>query len=143
MLPGKWELDSYLVDLTLGKVTNVTGIERVSHYNGGLFFMPGGKRLVSGSDDGSAIVWNVDGTGDLIKVGNRLFAAGQDRIAGITLPAAGKKPLAYTVYLTFFGGTGAVRAYARLENPNKAIGSKCPLSRFLMRNSGYSFCSVS
>lgn len=45
MLPGKWQLDSHLVDLTSGKVTNVTGVERVSHYNGGLFFMPDGKHL--------------------------------------------------------------------------------------------------
>jgi Tol biopolymer transport system component len=45
MLPGKWQLDSHLVDLTSGKVTNVTGVERVSHYNGGLFFMPEGKHL--------------------------------------------------------------------------------------------------
>ena len=45
MLPGKWRLDSYLVDLKTGKAANVTGVERVSHYNGGLFFMPDGKRL--------------------------------------------------------------------------------------------------
>jgi Tol biopolymer transport system component len=45
MLPGKWQLDSHLVDLTRGKVTNVTGVQRVSHYNGGLFFMPNGKHL--------------------------------------------------------------------------------------------------
>lgn len=45
MLPGKWQLDSYLVDLTSRKITNVTGVERVSHYNGGLFFMPRGKHL--------------------------------------------------------------------------------------------------
>jgi hypothetical protein len=43
--PGKWQLDSYLVDLTSGKVTNVTSVERVSHYNGGLFFMPDGRHL--------------------------------------------------------------------------------------------------
>jgi Tol biopolymer transport system component len=45
MLRGKWQLDTYLVDLTSGKVTNVIGVERVSHYNGGLFFMPDGKHL--------------------------------------------------------------------------------------------------
>ena len=45
MLPGKWQLDSSLVDLATGKAVNVTVIERVSHYNGGLFFMPDGKHL--------------------------------------------------------------------------------------------------
>ena len=45
MEPGKWSLDSCLVDLATGKVANVTGVERVSHYNGGLFFMPDGGRL--------------------------------------------------------------------------------------------------
>lgn len=45
MEPGKWSLDSCLVDMATGKVANVTGVERVSHYNGGLFFMPDGRRL--------------------------------------------------------------------------------------------------
>lgn len=42
---GRWKLDSYLFDLTSGKATNVTAVDRVSHYNGGLFFLPGGKGL--------------------------------------------------------------------------------------------------
>jgi len=41
MEPGKWELDSCLVDFASGKWTNLTAVERVSHYNGGLFFLPG------------------------------------------------------------------------------------------------------
>lgn len=40
MIPGAWLLDGYLVDLATGKATNLTAIERVSHYNGGLFFWP-------------------------------------------------------------------------------------------------------
>lgn len=36
-----WLLDSYLVDLTAGTAQNVTDVERVSFYNGGLFFWPG------------------------------------------------------------------------------------------------------
>jgi len=35
-----WLLDSYLVDLASGKATNVTAVERISFYNGGLFFWP-------------------------------------------------------------------------------------------------------
>lgn len=45
MEEGKWKLDACLVDLASGRVTNVTAVERVSHYNGGLFFLPAGKGL--------------------------------------------------------------------------------------------------
>jgi TolB protein len=40
---GKWKLDSCLLDLVTGKTPNVTAVERVSHYNGGLFYLPDGK----------------------------------------------------------------------------------------------------
>jgi TolB protein len=36
-----WLYDGYLLDLKSGKATNVTAVERVSHYNVGLAFMPG------------------------------------------------------------------------------------------------------
>ncbi|MDA1053105.1 MAG: hypothetical protein O3C40_21845 [Planctomycetota bacterium] len=36
-----WLLDTHLVDITSGKSRNVTGVDRVSFYNGGLFFWPG------------------------------------------------------------------------------------------------------
>lgn len=35
-----WKLDSYLYDLVARKAENVTAVERVSNYNGGLFFWP-------------------------------------------------------------------------------------------------------
>ena len=35
-----WLLDSYLVNLATGKAKNVTAVDRVSFYNGGLFFWP-------------------------------------------------------------------------------------------------------
>ena len=38
--PEGWLVDSYLVDLATGKAENVTGVERVSFYNSGLFFWP-------------------------------------------------------------------------------------------------------
>lgn len=38
--PGAWLVDSFLVDLATGSATNVTAVERVSSYNGGLFFWP-------------------------------------------------------------------------------------------------------
>ena len=43
MLPGEWSLDSCLIEMATGQVANVTSVERVSHYNGGLFFMPTGQ----------------------------------------------------------------------------------------------------
>lgn len=36
-----WSLDSFLVDLKSRTATNVTAVDRVSFYNGGLFFWPG------------------------------------------------------------------------------------------------------
>ncbi|OWK43348.1 TolB family protein [Fimbriiglobus ruber] len=45
MVEGSYKLDSYLLDLASGKAVNVTGVERVSHYNSGLFFRPEGKGL--------------------------------------------------------------------------------------------------
>jgi len=36
-----WLYDGYLFDLASGKATNVTGVERVSHYNVGLGYLPG------------------------------------------------------------------------------------------------------
>jgi Tol biopolymer transport system component len=36
-----WLYDGYLFDLRSGKATNVTGVERVSHYNVGVGYMPG------------------------------------------------------------------------------------------------------
>ncbi len=45
MSPGNWQLDSCLIDLQNGQVTNLTAVDRVSHYNGGLFFLPNGQGL--------------------------------------------------------------------------------------------------
>jgi len=45
MEPGRWLLDSCVLDPITGRSTNLTAIDRVSHYNGGLFFLPGGKAL--------------------------------------------------------------------------------------------------
>ena len=36
-----WLVDSFLVELATGRATNITAVERVSHYNSGLFYWPG------------------------------------------------------------------------------------------------------
>ena len=38
-----WLVDSCLLDMGSGRLTNLTAIDRVSIYNTGLFFLPGGK----------------------------------------------------------------------------------------------------
>ena len=45
MSPGNWQLDSCLVDLQDGQVTNVTAVKRVSNDNGGVFFLPNRRGL--------------------------------------------------------------------------------------------------
>lgn len=45
MDPDQWMLDACLVNLQSGQVKNLTAVDRVSHYNGGLFFLPDGKTL--------------------------------------------------------------------------------------------------
>jgi hypothetical protein len=40
MVSGAWLLDCYLIELATGQATNLTAVERVSHYNSGLFFWP-------------------------------------------------------------------------------------------------------
>ncbi|MBI2824490.1 MAG: PD40 domain-containing protein [Planctomycetia bacterium] len=39
--PDGWLYDVYLVDMAKGAATNVTGVDRVSFYNSGVFFWPG------------------------------------------------------------------------------------------------------
>lgn len=40
MTSGNWSNDMHLVDFSTGETFNVTGVDRVSHYNSGLFFWP-------------------------------------------------------------------------------------------------------
>ncbi len=101
---GKWKLDSCLLDLASGKVVNVTAVDRVSHYNGGLFFLPDGrglgftplikgvskpyimdldgrnKRDVSGKDAGFAYGYSASPDGKLIAYHEnyQLYASGVD-----------------------------------------------------------------
>jgi Tol biopolymer transport system component len=67
MVPGAWLLDCYLVEPDNGRATNLTAIERVSHYNTGLFHWPGNpgrlgfSPLINGQSRPYSM--NVDGTG--------------------------------------------------------------------------------
>jgi TolB protein len=76
-----WLLDSYLVDIESGKAENVTAIERVSFYNGGLFFWPNdpSKLGFTALIDGNSHPFRMDRDGrnkiDLTKA-SREFAYG-------------------------------------------------------------------
>ncbi|MBN1352804.1 PD40 domain-containing protein [candidate division KSB1 bacterium] len=67
MIPGAWMLDCYLVEMSTGKAMNLTAVERVSHYNSGLFFWPddpnrlGFQPLINGQS--RPFRMNRDGTG--------------------------------------------------------------------------------
>ena len=66
MDPGQWELDGCLINLETGKITNVTAVGRVSHYNAGVFFLPDGKHLGFTALIGGVskpFQMNLDGTG--------------------------------------------------------------------------------
>ena len=66
-IPGAFLLDSYLVDMATGLATNLTAVERISHYNGGMFFWPndpsrlGFEPLINGESRPYSM--NLDGTG--------------------------------------------------------------------------------
>ncbi len=68
-----WLYDMYLLDLAGGKATNVSAVERVSFYNGGLFYWPGDDTKFGGSAliDGNLHPFRMDRDGrnkhDLIK----------------------------------------------------------------------------
>ena len=64
MEPGKWLVDSCLVELATGRVQNVTAVGRVSHYNTGLFFLPNSHALgFTALIDGISKPYVMDGDG--------------------------------------------------------------------------------
>lgn len=58
-----WLFDMYLVDIQSGAATNLTAVERVSEYNSGLIFMPGGALGFTALIDGVShpFVMDMDG----------------------------------------------------------------------------------
>ncbi|MDA0834309.1 MAG: hypothetical protein O2955_05905 [Planctomycetota bacterium] len=47
MEPGKWSLDSYLLEIDSGMLTNVCAVDRVSHYNSVTYSVDGKKLLMT------------------------------------------------------------------------------------------------
>jgi Tol biopolymer transport system component len=58
-----WLFDNYLVDLKKGHAENLTGVERISSYNSGLFFVPGGKLGFTALIDGVSHPYVMDRDG--------------------------------------------------------------------------------
>ena len=61
----RWLYDSFLVDLENGRAENLTGVERVSFYNTGLFFWPGDRSKLGFQAliDGNSHPFQMDGDG--------------------------------------------------------------------------------
>ncbi|MCA9213393.1 MAG: PD40 domain-containing protein [Planctomycetales bacterium] len=64
MEPGKWRYDSWLINLAEDTLTNVTEVDRVSHYNAVSFTPDGTKLLMTSLVDGTSkpYTMNLDGT---------------------------------------------------------------------------------
>jgi Tol biopolymer transport system component len=80
-IPEGWKLDSFLYDLASHRAVNVTAVERVSFYNGGLFFWPndptrlGFTALIDGNSHPFSM--NRDGAGKIdLTQDSPLFAYG-------------------------------------------------------------------
>lgn len=63
--PEGWLYDSFLVDLATGEANNLTGVDRVSFYNTGLFFWPGdpGRLGFQALIDGNSHPFQMDRSG--------------------------------------------------------------------------------
>jgi TolB protein len=64
MEPGRWRYDSWLMDLASGKLTNVSEVDRVSHYNSVSFSADGKKLLMTSLVGGTSkpYLMELDGT---------------------------------------------------------------------------------
>jgi Tol biopolymer transport system component len=105
-----WLLDSYLVEVATGKAQNVTAVDRVSFYNGGLFFWSndGNKLGFTALVDGNSHPFRMDRDGrnkvDLTR-GSKEFAYGFSSSPDSKRIAYHKN---YRVYLADADGSNAV-----------------------------------
>ena len=106
-----WSLDSFLVDLKSRNALNVTAVDRVSFYNGGLFFWPNdpGKLGFTALIDGHSHPFRMDRDGR-----NKVdLTSGKSEFTyGFSSSPDGKRIAYhknYQVYLADADGTNAVR----------------------------------
>ena len=60
MEAGRWRYDGWLLDWVSGKLTDVTGVDRVSHYNSVYFSSDGKKLLMTSLADGTSKPYLMD-----------------------------------------------------------------------------------
>jgi Tol biopolymer transport system component len=105
-----WLVDGYLFDLASGKATNVTGVERVSHFNEGLSYMPrdATKLWFSATIDGKTRPYLMDLDG---KNKRELSKDYPNLVHGMSLSPDGKRGAyedpAYRLYLADADGSNA------------------------------------
>ncbi len=109
--PEGWSLDSYLVNLATSKTENVTAVERVSFYNGGLFFWPGdsSKLGFTALIDGNSHPFRMDLDG---RNKTDLTKASKEFSYGFTSSPDGKRIAyhkSYQVFLADADGANAVQ----------------------------------
>jgi Tol biopolymer transport system component len=131
-----WLLDSCLLDLGSGKLTNVTAVERVSSYNSGLFFWPGNPRKLGFQAliDGVSVPYSMDLDGRNKK---NLSNGPAGFTYGFVSSPDGKRIAyhkSYVVYLADADGSNA-RAVAT-GNPFNFVPRWSPDGRWLLFLSG-------
>lgn len=105
-----WQLDTHLVNITSGNAHNVTGVDRVSFYNGGLFFWPGDESKLGFTAliDGNSHPFRMDLDG---RNKTDLTAGSQDFTYGFSSSRDGRRisyHKNYQIYLADAAGTNVV-----------------------------------
>ena len=131
-----WLLDSYLLDLATGKLTNLTAVGRVSCYNYGTSFWPGhpGKLLFTALVEGSSHPWSMDLDG---RHKRDLSGGGPGYIYGVSVSPDGKRMAYhkdYQVYVAAADGSGA--RHLETGNPFNFCPTWSPDGRWLVFVSG-------
>lgn len=107
----QWLLDCHLVDIASGESTNLTAIERVSHYNSGLFYWPhdperlGFQAMIKGESRPFSMKRDGTGKGDLSRQAG--FAYGFSAAPDGSRIAYHQLTPNYTVYLADSDGKNA------------------------------------
>ena len=111
IVPGGWLYDSFLVEIGTGKATNVTSVDRISHYNASVFFWPKDPQKLGFTAliNGNAHPFSMDRDGrnktDLTKQSNEFTY-------GFSTSRDGKRIAyhkSYQVYLADADGSNAVK----------------------------------
>lgn len=130
-----WLSDACLLDLATGKLSNPTAVERVSIYNTGLFFLPGGKGygftpLIAGVS--KPFVMDLDGRNK-----RDVSAQGGGFAYGYSASPDGKRISYHENYQIFVSNPdGSAKRRIETGNPFNFVPSWSPDGQWLMFVSG-------